>query len=51
MSNLRIVLSVAFFLGTALTVSSASCKLEDAIYKSGDYTLRFAETQHHNDDD
>ena len=42
MSNLRIVLSVALFLGTALTASSASCTLEDAIYKSGDYTLRFS---------
>jgi hypothetical protein len=42
MSNLRIVLSVAFFLGTTLTASSASCTLEDAIYKSGDYTLRFS---------
>jgi hypothetical protein len=42
MTNLRIALSVVFFLGTALTASSASCTLEDAIYKSGEYTLRFS---------
>ena len=41
MTSLRIALTVGFFIGTALTASSAPCTLEDAIYKSGEYTLRF----------
>ena len=42
MTNLRIALSITFFLGTVVTASSASCTLEDATYKSGDYTLCFS---------
>lgn len=42
MTNLRFALSAAFLVGTTSAASTASCILEDAIYKSGDYTLSFS---------
>ena len=42
MAQIRIALFLGFLVGSTLTATAKPCTLEDAIYKSGDYTLRFS---------
>ena len=42
MAHLSVALLLLFLIATTSTASAASCTLEDAIFKSGEYTLRFS---------